>query len=173
MRARRSRCPRARRLARRCADCEDGAKFLDTGRGKLRPVVAMPLVDNARDTSLRKEVRVVAHEGARGVDDLLGVHGVSQEVDGDDGRVVVEEVDRKGEAMRRGRKRPAHIGRDALAEVSVDASVGGVIRVPLAPPVQKARCAIPNVTAARDAVPAMAQSVDDAARIEVAKALVP
>ena len=99
-------------------DCEDGAKFLDTGRGKLRPVVAMPLVDNARDTSLRKEVRVVAHEGARGVDDLLGVHGVSQEVDGDDGRVVVDEVDRKGEAMRGGRKRPAQIGRDALAEDS-------------------------------------------------------
>ena len=61
-----------------------------------------------------------------------------------------------------GRKRPAQIGGDTLAKVSVDASVGGVIGVPLAPPVQKARCAIPNVTAARDAVPAMAQSVDDA-----------
>ena len=154
-------------------DCEDGAKLLDAGRGELRPVVAVPLVDNARDPGLDEQMRVVAHEGARGVDDLLGVDGVSQEVDGDDSRVVVDEVDRKGEAMRRGRKRPAQIRRDALTKVSVDASVGGVIRVPLAPPVEKARGAIPKVAAARDAVPTMAQSVDDAARIEVAKPLMP
>ena len=108
----------------------------------MRPVVAVPLVDNARDPGLDEQMRVVAHEGARGVDDLLGVYGVSQEVDGDDSRVVVDEVDRKGEAMRRGRKRPAQIGRDTLAKVSVDASVGGVIGVPLAPPVEKARGAI-------------------------------
>ena len=52
-------------------DCEDGAKLLDAGRGELRPVVAVPLVDNARNPGLDEQMRVVAHEGACGVDDLL------------------------------------------------------------------------------------------------------
>ena len=75
--------------------------------------------------------------------------------------------------MRRGRKRPAQIGRDALTKVRVHANIGGPVRMPFASSVEKARRATPNVAAGRDAVPAMAQSVSNATRVEVSEPLVP
>ena len=66
-----------------------------------------------------------------------------------------------------------HRSEEMLTKVRVHANIGGPVRMPFASSVEKARRATPNVAAGRDAVPAMAQSVSNATRVEVSEPLVP
>ena len=101
-----------------CTDAErrQSHSVSSSSSGELARVVAVPDVDDTRHARLGHKVSVVAHEGLGRVEHV-GMLTPTQEVDGVEAQVAVDEVDGVGEAVVATLEGSAEVGVDALAEV--------------------------------------------------------